>query len=72
MNDQAHGGEHGDQLAIGDLLPTAGDRYVNVHAGNICTVLTVERRRRTWVMVRQLGREVEYRLPDFCSHHRPV
>lgn len=64
-------GAHGDQLAIGQLLPIAGDRYQNCHTDSIGTVESVETRRRTWVKLRRDGRTTTIPLSELEQHWQP-
>jgi len=57
MSDYELSGEFGDQLGLGGMIPTAGERYRNVHTGSIVTVVSVQQRRHAWLVIRGVGGE---------------
>lgn len=70
-SDYAISGDFGDQLALDNLAPTAGDMYRNVHTLEITTVLSVVQRTYCWVKFRKSDRESELPLGSFLEHYQP-
>lgn len=70
MSDYALSGDFGDQLQIPGLGPDPGTRWRNIHTGDICVVVHLSRRRKTWVTVRVRGREREMEFVEFARHYR--
>lgn len=61
--------EHGDQLSLGDMLPAAGERWVNWHTKYIATVIGVQQRRYVWVTIRHRNIESEIPLAEFLKRY---
>lgn len=63
-------GDHGDQLALGIDLPTAGETYLDNRSGIIATVTRVQTDRRSWITLRHMGSETTIPLDWFKRDYK--